>query len=122
MIPSIKTLTAAFPDLSRERIALLRAIMHGTAPKVCRGCKADMPSERYCPYFHDGVHRYSRMARIDAVLETHGVEYVPAGKGTRSPAFSYCNTGDTYGTTILCVNDRFRVGCWGDLVERGNYA
>lgn len=121
MIPSVKTLQSAFPHLPTEHTALLRAIMRGTAPKICKSCKADMPSDRLCGYFHDGQHRYSRMTRIDAVLGTYGVEYIPAGNNTKSPAIHYCNAGDPYATTILKVNGHFRVGCWGDLVERGNY-
>ncbi len=80
-----------------------------------------MPSEQPCRYFHDGTCRYSRMDRLNAVLGTHGVEYVPSGAGAKSPAFYYCNAGDTYSTTILKVNGRFRVGTFGDLVEHGNY-
>src|SRR5262245_24091321 len=121
MVPSRQTLATAFPELTREKIALLRAIMKGTAPKICKGCRGDMPSDRICRYYHDGQCRYSRMDRIDVVLGTHGVEYVPAGHNAKSPAFYYCNAGDTYATTIIKVRGRFRVGCWGVIVERGNY-
>jgi hypothetical protein len=54
-------------------------------------------------------------------LGTFGVEYIPAGRGARSPEVTYLNTGDTYELTILYIRGRFRVGCWGDIVERGNY-
>jgi hypothetical protein len=132
MYPSIKTLLT-IPGLTRERAALIRAIMRGTAPKVCKGCKGDMASaetgsgvtptgdSRYCSAFYDGRCRYSKLVQIDAALGTFGVEYIHAGGGAKSPAIYYCNTGDTYGTTILKVNGRYRVGCWGDIVERGNY-
>jgi hypothetical protein len=55
-------------------------------------------------------------------LGTFGVEYINKGSNRRSPAIDYLNTGDTYAVTLLYVNGRFRVGCWGDIVERGNYA
>ena len=29
----------------------------------------------------------------------------------------YCNTGDTYRTTILYWNGKFRIGDWGSIVE-----
>jgi hypothetical protein len=54
-------------------------------------------------------------------LGTFGVEYIPEGHNKRSPAIDYLNAGDTYETTLLYVRGRFSVGCWGDIVERGNY-
>lgn len=54
-------------------------------------------------------------------LGTSGVEYIPAGSNRRSPEITYLNTGDSYDLTLMHVNGRFRLGCWGDLVERGNY-
>lgn len=127
-LPSIKTLSAAFPELSREHVAALRAIMRGTAPKICKGCGKDLPSDdaertdQICSYFHDGNCRYSRMAQLDKVLGGFGVEYIARGTNAKSPAICYVNMGDPYLTTILKINGRFRVGCWGDIVERGNYA
>ena len=69
-------------------------------------------------------HRAARraMETIDGLIGGYGVEYIPAGAGNRSPSIRYVNLGDTYETTILYVRGRFRVGCWGDIVERGNYA
>ncbi len=94
--PSIKTLTEAFgPDKAKQ----IRAIMEG---------------ERR-------VNNATRLERIDEVLGTHGVEYIREGHNAKSPAIYYCNTGDTYGTTVLKVNGNYRVGCWGDIVERGRY-
>ena len=64
----------------------------------------------------------TRMDLIDRVLRTHGVEFIQ-GNGTEgSPDILYCNAGDTYAITVLKVRGRFIVGCWGDIVERGNYA
>lgn len=57
----------------------------------------------------------------DAILGTCGVEYIPAGHNQKSPSILYCNTGDPYTWTILYYNRNFHVGCWGDIVERGNY-
>ena len=54
-------------------------------------------------------------------LGTFGVEYIPEGHGRHSPAIDYLNAGDAYTTTLLYVRGRFQIGCWGDLVERGNY-
>lgn len=62
------------------------------------------------------------MRAIDRVLETCGVEYMEPGEGANSPGFYYCNTGETYAATIIKIRSRFRVACWGDIVERGRYA
>jgi len=51
-----------------------------------------------------------------------GVEYIPRGHNSKSPSIEYINQGDTYATTIMLVDGRnWRIGCWGDYVERGNY-
>lgn len=66
--------------------------------------------------FHD-----MKLAMANELCGTYGVEYQRAGKGSKSPAFKYCNSGDGYSATLLYVNGRYRVGCWADIVERGNY-
>jgi len=63
-----------------------------------------------------------RLAAANDALGFYGVEHIEAGKNKKSPAIDYCNSGDTYKFTILLVNGSFRVGSWGDLVERGNYS
>ncbi len=61
------------------------------------------------------------LEEIDSILNHHGIEYIPAGHNRRSPAITYSNAGDTYGATVLIVRGEFRLGCWGDIVERGHY-
>ena len=126
MYPSIKTLMQ-IKDVTRDDAMLIRSIMmkHEAIPCAC-GHMNDIGTVNAYPYnvcshYHDGKHRYSRMAAIDKVLHTYGVEYTPAGHNSKSPAIYYCNAGDPYSTTMLKINGRFRVGCWGDIVERGNY-
>ncbi len=110
--PSTRALRSAFPELTPEQATTIRGIMDRSIP----------PAESDTAPIYGGTRLLSRLERIDRVLDTHGVEYQPAGRGERSPAFYYCNAGDTYATTILRVRGRFRIGCWGDIVERGNYA
>jgi hypothetical protein len=99
--PSVKALRAAFPELSAKQAREIKDIMRG-------------------PYRVDGK---TRLERIDVILGTHGVEHIAAGFNANSPAIYYCNTGDSYGTTILKIEgERFRIGNWGDYVERGHYA
>lgn len=57
-----------------------------------------------------------------ALLGLHGVEGIPAGRGRKSPAIEYCNAGDSYAITLMCINGNYRVGCFGDVVERGDYS
>lgn len=66
------------------------------------------------------VPRYT-MDAINRIMNSNGVEYIPPGNNSRSPGIMYINEGHTYTTTVLFVNGRFRLGCWGDIVERGNY-
>lgn len=68
------------------------------------------------PSLHD-----IEMSIADEIMGTFGVEYIEHGRNAKSPVIEYCNAGDTYATTLLYVNGRYRVGCWGDIVERGNY-
>lgn len=54
-------------------------------------------------------------------IGTFGVEHVSAGQNKRSPAIDYLNTGDLYDLTLVRTNDRYRIACVGDMIERGNY-
>lgn len=98
--PSVKAIQANFGQWLRDGEAqAIRCVMEG--PKKVNG--------------------KTRMEQIDRILETSGVEYTPRGHNAKSPAITYCNAGDTYSVTIMKINGRFRIGCWGDIVERGNY-
>ncbi|CAB5237914.1 hypothetical protein UFOVP142_5 [uncultured Caudovirales phage] len=54
-------------------------------------------------------------------LGTYGAEVIGRGRNRRSPEITYLNTGNPYGMTIMYIRGKFRVGDWGDIVERGNY-
>jgi hypothetical protein len=66
------------------------------------------------------------MHTCDRLIGTYGVESL-WGKGQdvtsphQGPRYWYCNTGDTYGATLIYDRhqDRAYVGSWGDLVESG---
>lgn len=68
-------------------------------------------------------HRAAKIAmnKIDSILGGYGVGFIPSGDGARSPSIRYVNLGDTYDCTVLFVRGQFRVGSWGDIVERGSY-
>ena len=67
--------------------------------------------------------RYRGRARpaVDKILGTYGVEHLGYSKRAMHEVY-YCNAGDSYATTVLFVGPHLRVGCWGDLVERGTVA
>lgn len=98
--PSLKTLRKLFPD------------------QVARNLRASYE-------FHRVENNYPRERALRAfndILGGYGTEYIPAGHNSKSPAIAYVNMGDTYDTTIMLVDGyTWRVGSWGDIVERGRY-
>lgn len=68
-----------------------------------------------------GIFPSNTLNAISDVMGGFGVETIPEGRNSRSPEIAYVNIGDTYDWTVLYVNGRFRVGAWGDIVERGSY-
>lgn len=111
--PSAKALEKAFPGKGKA----LRLLLDNQA--AVDNHHAVVAWEKQC-YHRPNAHE-RRMCALDAELETCGVEYIERGNGQNSPAIEYLNAGDTYVTTILFVNGRYRIGCLGDIVERGNY-
>lgn len=99
-VPSVRTLMQ-IKDVTEIEAQAIRAIMRESPGRI------------------DGQ---TRMQRIDRILRTFGVEYVPIGAGANSPPFYYCNAGDSYAVTVIKRKGRFIVSSWGDLVERGRYA
>lgn len=61
------------------------------------------------------------LKQINELLNGHGIERIPKGNGDNSPAIVYVNRGDSYTPTILFYRGAFHVGCWGDIVESGDY-
>jgi hypothetical protein len=61
--------------------------------------------------------RRMRMACINAIFDSHGIEYLGLDRRTNDDVY-YCNAGDTYAPTIIFRGRVLSVGCWGDLIER----
>lgn len=101
MIPSVKTLTQAFGN---NKAKIVRKLMVSHEQNNRPGCYPNITMEE-----------------INAVIEGYGVEFIEKGHNAKSPAITYVNLGDTYKTTVMWVNGKFRVGDWGSIVERGNY-
>lgn len=53
---------------------------------------------------------------VDRLLRTHGVCLLVYSVGRNIPVY-YCNSGDTYASTVLFWGHHMRVGCIGDLIE-----
>lgn len=94
------------------------------ARRYCRTAMGKLKATGEYRYCHESFLIRDTLLAVEATftdLGTFGVEHTPAGNNRRSPAFDYLNTGDSYELTLIFINGRFRVGCWGDLVERGSY-
>lgn len=68
----------------------------------------------------DNIHP-SAMEVINDLLGLYGVDRIPQGNNDQSPSILYCNSGDAYEITMMHIKGRYIIGCWGDIVERGNY-
>lgn len=61
------------------------------------------------------------MMALDELCRTHGVEHLGEVHLHDGPPLEYLNTGDPYGLTLLWFRDfarPWRMGCWGDYVDR----
>jgi hypothetical protein len=118
-LPSIKTLDAAFPGKGKE---LRRALEMTKAQLKEHPAGAKRWAECYTPPSCYDL----RLHVLDAIAETHGVEYIHSVKDTFTQArgFDYLNTGDSYAPTIvrMAESGNYRVTSWGDIVERGGYS
>lgn len=136
-LPSVKTLSAitsypkelrkvlelsTWPELEKLLVtedSLGNPVKPFGARSKFAGFKATQKWEGQCsnrPKFH-----HFKMAMADELCETCGVEYISPGHNEKSPAIEFLNTGDPYTATLLFIRGVYRVGCWGDIVERGNY-
>ena len=68
---------------------------------------------KYPGGYHPSFAIQDRMELIDKVLGNFGVESLYPDVD-----LTYSNTGDTYATTIYYYNNRFNIGCWGDVAEK----
>ena len=118
-VPSIKSLME-IKDVTRVDAVKVRAILKMT---TCEQVTAVSDAAR--DYFQKCYHRpplqLVKLYACDTILRTFGVEGIGRGHNQKSPAIDYLNTGDTYASTLLWVRGAYRVGSWGDIVERGNY-
>jgi hypothetical protein len=112
-LPSVKTLSTVFGDNAREARRVLemkRAALEATPAGSAR------VRECYNPPATSDIRMHALNALCDGAC---GVEAFQLNAGRRAGQWvEYLNTGDTYSATLLRVNGRYTVGCWGDLAER----
>lgn len=117
MIPSVGTLR----EIAGDRAAELRRVLEHKRPSELLDA---YPSARswYTGCWNEPPSYLTKLYIADEILGTCGVEGVSEGNSSRSPAFDYCNTGDSYAATLIYIHGKgFRVTSWGDMVERGHY-
>lgn len=128
MLPSVKTLTV----IAHDRAGELRKVLETTTRSEIEAlleldadgkCKYPVTRKWYYSCYNPMDLPTAKMSIADEIIETHGVEHIPRGRNSNSPSIDYCNAGDPYVTTLLYfpATGTFRVDCWGDTVERGNY-
>lgn len=111
--PSIKALRIAFTDCDPD---LIKALLIDSVAVEKYITEYDLLRG----FFNPPDSRYARMLALNHALGMFGVEH--AGQfGERG--FSYLNTGDAYGTTLIQFDDKdsIFISSWGDVVERGKY-
>ena len=123
-LPSIKTI--------RDRIERPYRLPEGTAEAIraileCKRVEAvceisAAASRMFGACYYRPALQTVKLEAINDLMDAYGVEFIAAGSNKRSPSIEYVNVGETYRDTVLWTRGRYIVGCWGDIVERGDYA
>jgi hypothetical protein len=107
-LPSVRTLRAVFGDNAKQARAIL---------EMTRSELEALPAGQYrvqeC--YNPPATSDLRLTCLNALGETYGVEALQVRDGTWC---EYLNAGDPYQTTLVRLRGRYRVACWGDIVER----
>ncbi len=123
--PSVKTLLAITE--SKDDAKLLRKVLLCSTQDAAFELMDAVPERfkssdqwlRSC--FHLPMLQDIKLSMANEVMRGYGVEHVQ-GKGTyRTASFDYVNMGDPYVATLVYHHGRYKVCCWGDIVEKGNY-
>lgn len=106
-LPSVRTLRAVFGEQAKQA----RAILEMTREELE---KLPTPQSLVMTYNPPDTY-YLRLCLLDELAETHGVESFQLSDG---PWCDYLNAGDPYASTLILFRGRYRVACWGDIVEK----
>lgn len=116
--PSMKAL-ARIPAVNRHAALLIRKVIHGTlAPETASmACKVWVARCYWEPGQDEKI-----MEALNELSNGFGTCVIRDARRSlaHSERIEYVNQGDTYAATILHdpLNDRWWVGCWGDVAER----
>jgi hypothetical protein len=58
------------------------------------------------------------LEKAEAYLRSKDENWTFGVESTSEPDIIYLNAGDTYAETLLFHNGTFKIGCWGDIVEK----
>ena len=105
--PSVRALQEVFGENARQARKVLEM---SRSELVALPAGAKRVRECYNPPDTHDV----RMACLNALADTHGVEAFDTRKGV----CEYLNAGDTYAVTLVYFQGRYRVTTCGDIVER----
>ena len=108
--------------LSDAQATEVRDLLHGDADPDEHSSVDEWNRNAYHPIpYMDRL-----LCAVDEVCGTYGVETLGETQDSRfglygTPYYEYLNTGETYRTTLIFSHESktFRLGCWGDIVERG---
>ena len=108
--PSIHSLLD-IPAITPEQAKTIRQLMKGQLDPA-----TVLTESYYRPFYNPPTFHQQVMDAIDQTLTTYGVEHLKTKRG----AYEYCNTGDSYGYTVVrCITRRtWLLTTWGDLAER----
>jgi hypothetical protein len=122
-LPSVKTLRTIAYERAKELRQVLELTERSKLEELLKTDLYPVTRDWYRQCYHPMSFQTAKLSIASEIIPaTYGVEYQSAGKGKQSPAFEYCNAGDSYRATLMYVSGRgYKVMCWGDLVERGNY-
>lgn len=114
--PSVKTLTG-IRGVTPEKARAIRAILQNRSRISLEDSYKAVVG--VYPSSNDTLQEV-KLDLIDAlrlVPSSTGVEYLRTNKRS----VWYLNLGDTYDTTLMFHTGRYRVGSWGDVVEKDDY-
>jgi len=111
MLPSRKTLEAAFPGKGKE----LRELLEKKRKTRDYASVRELEAQCYNPPKY--MHRLE--IALNEILEGYGTEAIFGDSDAMQPAAAYINMGDTYTATLLYdyTRGRWLVTSWGDWVE-----
>lgn len=121
-LPSVKTLSPIAGERAKELRSILEIANRSELEVAISTGKYPVTDSWYRKCFSPMQFQTAKLSIASEITECHGVEYIPAGHSEKSPAIEYCNAGDTYAATLMYVSGRgYKVGCCGDIVEKGEY-